>query len=881
MAPDHINAYLLHTDILKAVGIPVKATLPTVTTCPFCQFNSLHVYADARGGAWYYCRGCDFSGDSIELYAKRHSITLKTAIKQLFALKLFTKPVLTPSSADAYAVCAGKRKRLKEFWKSCRLAIRPRSPMPDCLPLIQKFGLSLEWNIRWYREMGKFVGASNRRALSQLIRGASVPARNFMVFPHQDMPGRICSAVLMSVGKSTRVYMHDQFSKVQEDGLYMLESTAPGLPTVYALGDPLMAMYLQRKHLLDSSTPLPIVAWDTCTNTAWDALHAKRIILWDNGLTPRLFEQARRVNGLIAMQPSLGSITAYEYVRRQFGSSSITTVMEHSALPWQTVFKNWILTSHPIDVAEALTSLALTAGEKQQLLGFCLSQAECDKVSEYLGSPNIAASIVYDGMVITERNGQWIMRKVQGGIDTLLSDAIIRLHKVLRYEADNKNYFSGVIEYQGKTIPFTDETSYVEKHTHTWLTNKVLDAGFARPRTNEVWTRKLINVAQSFEEPQTVLVSERVGLDGDSFNFPRFTISSSGMMPKPEFGAAQDVEPAADLEMPQRFTDSEIRTLLNSAVHGPAEFWAVMACIAANALAVQFDTARTCIGLVGRGAVLAGRLASDAYSLLKVNLVNKRWKSYITDKCKHDLPVLLHHEPRHGIWRRVVGWRENGGHSNIIAPLTAPAAACLSVTDNWVFVVGQEDLDDLPGPEACRKLLPLYIAHMQSLAYELPGELLIWYSILDTMRTWIHDLYPEYGDPAPVFERAKTCVREGSPDNVSAQYLRLIDFIIYLGRTKELGFGHAGYDTEQAVMLDDDAGRVRIDVEKVTAIDEKLGAPRWDWPSLVDSMQKAGALSDVDMRLGNIAAIYIAKPIFDARHDRFVDQSVLRESVEE
>lgn len=873
-----LNTYLPHTDILRIAGAAVNSRIPTVSTCPFCGWNSLGVYADGDGGIWYCCRNCEFAGDSVELFARRRRIGLKAALRQLSGLNLFTRPVVDDASVASYLHLAIRRRRIRDFWKSCREALRCRTPAPAHLHLIQHYRLSLDWSADWPQKLGRFIGASTRRLLSSITTDAA-PASNFLVLPYQDVPGRIRGALLAAGRNAGHVWIRETLGGDEEGGLFMLESTAPGTPIVYAVGDPLVALYLQRKHFKDSAMPCPIVAWNEQTACAWASVPGK-IIFWDVRPGLRLFDQARRAGGWIASEPSFGSAAPYEYIRDRFGAGSILSKMQKTARPWAAALKDWILQNNATNVGEMLTALGLTSSEKSDLIEHAASENEQRRLSHYLGSPT-SVSVKIDDATIIERSGRWILREPRKQ-DRTLSDAIIRLKRVLRYETEGKNYLNGVIEYKGRSIPFTDDMDRVRNSTYVWLTDKLMENELSMPTVYRGWARRLIEVAQAFEEPRVITISDRVGLKGETFNFPMFSISGGGFSGRPDSAAASELTPAADLEMPSRIEAEDLLPALNADAAGPSEFWALMSCLVVNTLHERIESdaryvSRRCIGLIGRGANLVRLAVEDAYSLVRVDLSARQWKKLLNPDSRHDLPTVLHHEPGQYLWRRVVTWREAGGHANIITPLPLTSAFCLSLTDNWVFVIGQDDLDELPGVETIRKILPSYIAYLQSMAYELSNELYPWYQILDSMRRWVYDLYPEYGDPEAVFEGAKTKLRIGSPDGQPKAVLRLLDLVIYLSRAKELSVGYVGYNQDEPVMIDQEKGIVRLDIERISSVIEKAGAPRPDWSVLIEEMKSRSMnmVDRVEMRLGSAVALHIAKEDFDVRRGTFSDQSLL------
>lgn len=818
---------------------------------------------------------CDFHGDSIQLYAKLAKISIKDTAYKLLRGNMFTRQVDT-ESIDVYLRKAKERQAVQEFWKDSRRRLSYKSPSSEHLSLLQRFHMALDYNPKWSGGLGRFVGGSTKERVADLFPQMDTPARNYLVLPYQDVPGRICSLLLLAGRRSIFYKVNDWNESTEEGGLYMLETTTPNLPAIYALGDPMLALYMQRKRLLDSNKPLPIVAWNDDTNLAWGSIQAKRLIFWDRKISYRVIEQARRMDGYITTYPSLGSQTVYEFVRDHFGVNSIISGMDEHAKYWIDALVDYMLRSQPIDVADTLSQLALTANERQEVITRCPDKS-IDRIQNYLDAAAVASSIKFDQRIITERNGTWVLRAGQNSPEELLSDAIIRIHKVMRHESEGKNYFSGVIEFEGRSVPFMNTLERVVNNTYDWLVSTVVKAGLGMPNVNKKWKHKLINIAQSFEKPKIIPMAEKVGWDGECFNFPMFAIMNGSFTNKPDV-AYPESTPAADIHLPRRLDPEDIETVVKN-IAGIAEFWALFSCLCANTMAVPFGLftkdVRRSIGLLGSAADLTRHAVESAYSLTRIELSNMHWRRYLKQAGQHDFPLILHHKVSSGLWKRIVSWKQEAD-SNFITPLPIPAAFSISITDDWLFVAGGDEIEDLPSKDFIQKILPMYIARLQANNFELPSENNIWYSILDDLCIWIGDMYPEYGNPSEVFERAKTLVRIGNPDSESNHGARLIHFLIYLSRHQELGISFAGYQSsEDDVVIDTDSNLVRIDIRRISKVADRLGAPAWDWSAIEAKFRGSNSLVSVENSLGQPAALIIRKGEFDKRHTDFVDQSML------
>lgn len=852
------------------MGVPVKHALPTVTGCPLCGKGSLRVYADPRGGAWYSCRACGFNGDSIQIYARSMKIEARDTIRKLVSLNMFTQNV-DVEIINRYARILARRQAVAKFWKGCQDALRHKKPEPRYLEMLQRLRLGLDWSPQWYETLGAYIGGANKQKINKAIGHLVMNSNAVLALPYHDVPGRP-SFVLYTTGRqSESQFLEDTATGAREGGLFMLDSTTPGLPAVYAVGDPLTAIYLQRKQLLDSDRPLPVVAWNDDTCDAWNAVRAKRVILWDKKVDYRLFDQARRAGGMIATEPQLGSRTPYEYVREQFGIGSILSEMERSARPWLVALKEWMLSHSFVDVAEMLTRLSLTKSEKRELLYFC-DDDERLRIGDFIDNPKISNSILYDSYVVTERGHEWYFRPRRGGAEKRLSNVIIRITKALRHEAENKNYYSGVVECEGRTIPFTDPVEDVVNHTFTWLSNILMANNLKPPDISKTWVNRLVGVAQEFEQPKVMSMAERVGFEGDDFAFPMFSISKGVFHPRPDVAFAGAV-PAMDIEIPRRIDPENMHRAVDL-VPGNSEFWALFACIVANTMGERLHgykdcgAARRCIGLIGKPMEIVSHAIESAYALTRVELKRRDWRKYLTETPAHDLPTVVAHRSTGSAYRRLATWLEDG-HRNIITPMSAPMAFSVSITDEWVFAVARDDIEGVPTEALVRKLLPFYIARLQTRDYELPDESNVWRAILEDLRRWIFDVYTEVGDPELTFEKAKTIVRAGSPDGEKHAAKRLLDVVIYMAQTRDLGVNYEGFQKTDDVSIDSDNKVVRIDMTRVNKALSRLSLPEVDWDVVIQDFKDIEARPKVENQLGHPAILYVSKDEFDRRCSRF------------
>src|SRR5688572_20314956 len=100
-----VNRFAAFGQVLPLLELrPPGPALPLAVRCPFCgKTAGLFIYRDVTyGGEWSHCRGCDFSGDMIELAAGVWKLDVRAAAAKLARLGALPAAEVPPAAVTAY-----------------------------------------------------------------------------------------------------------------------------------------------------------------------------------------------------------------------------------------------------------------------------------------------------------------------------------------------------------------------------------------------------------------------------------------------------------------------------------------------------------------------------------------------------------------------------------------------------------------------------------------------------------------------------------------------------------------------------------------------------------------------------------------------------------
>jgi hypothetical protein len=740
--PKDLSRLLTPNRVLAAAGISVKGVLPEVTTCPGCKHEGLAIYMDPTSvdsNRWMYCHHCGFRGDSLELYnlvrrAKDlHEAVVQAGLDDTFNL---SSSEFTPEAVLSYVeYFPTQRKKIDTMWKHFRANLGVKLG-PDLSRRMQNMHLWSTWN---YGQglIGKFMGGGGLKEINKTIGEEVLPKEGFktsLIFNYQDVPGRTIGFQFIGEKDRRFKFFHYNHTPRTEGGLAMLDLLDTFEDTVFAVSDPIVAMHIQRRHLVDFNTPLKIVVFNDSTWSAWESVSARQVVLWAPRIDWRLFHQARLVkNGCITIHPqfhNLDNDTIYSYVIGRPTNVTLQLMAKH-ARPWYDFFIDWATSDKQpeFEVRDAVKQLSFNPRERELLMDNC-PRANRVRLENFLTDiQHDCRSVVVNRNKVFDRPDGWF---TLSGLksEELLLDTPVKLFREIVDTATATTYWHGALRHKFKMIEFVEEVNVIEKNPNAWLRDVLAREGLGIPTFNQVWAKYFIYLVKCFNDPKHVKLSTRMGIqpDGDIL-MPLFKVHE-GQISEEETYLDPKKTPGIGVKQPVK------RAARQEDVVFPART-AVIAGFAATIynwlLALRDEPACPVIfvGPLGSIGNAAARHICKVMSLTKQE-VRYHWRDslYVLDNLKYaGLPTFI--EPQtYGLIRNF----PNPFHKFCLLQAERSESTALACGGPWLRIYApnlRSDSNNLPPVDDMFN----YLIDLQSRQYNLPaGDLMD--ALLEDMAAW-------------------------------------------------------------------------------------------------------------------------------------------------
>jgi len=740
--PKDLSRLLTPNRVLAAAGITVKGVLPEVTTCPGCHHEGLAIYMDPTSvdsNRWMYCHHCGFRGDSLELYnLARRTKDLHDAISQASLDGTFNLEAteFTPEAVVNYVeYFPARRKRTDALWKQFRANLGAKLS-PDLSRRLQTMHLWSTWN---YGQglIGKFMGGGGLKEINKAFGEEVLPKDGFktsLIFNYQDVPGRTIG--FQFVGENNRRFKPIQYNygARSEGGLAMLDLLDTFEDTVFAVSDPIVAMHLQRRHLVDSNQPLKLVVFNDLTWSAWESVSARQVILWAPRTDWRLFHQARLAkNGYITHYPNLRGIdndAIYHYVVTNPTISTMQLMAKH-ARPWYDFFIDWATDAKrpEFEVRDAVKQLSFNPRERELLLDNC-PRASKVRLDNFLTDTqyDVRSVIINRNKVFDRPDGWFTLSSLKS--EELLLDTPVKLFREIVDTATATTYWHGALRHKSKMIEFVEEVGVIEKNPSAWLRDVLAREGLGVPTFNQVWAKHFIYLVKCFNDPKQVKLSTRMGIqpDGDIL-MPLFKVHE-GQVSEEEIYLDPKKTPGIGVKQPVKRAARQEDVVFPTRIAVIAGFAAI---IYNWLLALRDEPACPVIfvGPLGSVGNAAARHICKTMSLTKQE-VRYHWRDslYVLDNLKYaGLPTFI--EPQtYGLIRNF----PNPFHKFCLLQAERSESTALACGGPWLRIYApnlRSDSNNLPPIDDMFN----YLIDLQSRQYNLPGGDLL-DSLLEDMAAW-------------------------------------------------------------------------------------------------------------------------------------------------
>jgi hypothetical protein len=840
-----LSRHLPVASILAAQGIAVKDLTPEVTTCPLCRQGSFSIYADPRtvsASRWLYCPSCGFRGDSVEMYGRLHGIdNLREAIYGAVREGVFNAPLsdIPDEAIDSYVANYPLWRRSHDAkWQ--RMGGLIESLRPEMLRRVQQDHLWGGWTNKYQTRLRRFLGGGTRKELIDLFNDRQLlPKEGFataLAFNFQDVPGRSCAFYFLGTeGQHVLHYLRN--SSRTEGGLAMLDALRPWEGTVYAIGSPLIALQLQRRHLADFDEPRKIVAWNESTDAAWGSVTADRVIFWAPELNVEVFSQARKVaNGYVATRPLLRATldNPYDYLA-DMPTSVVLDLMDRSAQPWAEVFARWITRkdARESDVRAAVARMGLNAHDRQLVLDSTDGYLQT-RLRQLIGEPQTTQATLMGGQTVVNKPDGWYVLYPNRGLE-LVSDATVRITRIRVDTTARRVIWEGVARCQGKEIPFTEDQETIEEAPYKWLQSLLASAGVSATISKR-WGSQLPFMARRFSNPKHEELGTRIGVQHDGrIIFPHLIIADGKFHELAQ--PAADSLPGACVRAPQ----IRMRSSMDSDTLSHSAYLAGVCVYVSNLLStLNSASARACVYAGSPGAAGYAALAKLAEAAGMPRHALPLWRKKENDirPNAHGYPYWVDAPPR-----QLHDYPAARGDRVFVSTSTLEATALCAAGQWWsVWAPGtRTDAEPFPPFDDVMR----YLADLQERDYETEGTGNP-YDILADLSRW----YSRVLNVENVEERVRRVLHEPvvPGDGFVDLYCHLFQSgLVHLDH-RTLGQGAQGVG-KTGIVIDDVGEEVYLSREVLASVVAKLRLPTVDILSATDDLISRKCLRKLDLHL--------------------------------
>jgi hypothetical protein len=712
------------------------------------------------GGQWYHCAECNTAGDMIQLASRAWNLSLEATAMKLIGSG-FELPRELPAITKYIEEHVRPQEALTGLWTQAQTGLA--NPSGELSRLLHRF--NLHCNVPPDRRLagpGSLLGGISTTEVERAFAPAAMdhadehgqqsnPSEHAvfrgagwhdtLAMPFYDLPQRICAFLFIGregeypadfiFRRANRGFRGNQWGRpAVEAGIAMhplaLQESLEWDRTVLALGKPLLALSLQMRHFERSQRPLPIAVWyDSITRkkqhgegqrvrtiNAWEMLGNQPAVFWMPTFCASTVQQAIAVNGLISTvgPRSEGPDHLQEYIWK-YSPRDLVKHLMHSAVEWPNALERSFGTMSSAESERALRKLHAYGADISQISRRCSSTIRPIAAQVFTAAGQRSAKLC-GGPVIIERAGCWYSREGRDGKETLISDGILRMDRLLNHRGERKTYIRGQIEREGKVVEFCEPMERIDRGGLRWMREVLIQRGIGCLSYNPKFQRRLLAIAQLFQESPIADAVTAVGWNerGLQFVLPQFAVCSGGVVGSADNAIFASRPPARCVYPPEDLTSLELDRGATDDDPTPL-FWAVLGCMVANIIAPSCHAVPSGIGLVGEGARTMGEALAAAVGCWVFNVENaKDIRQALAAEHAHGWPVYVRHLGRPQLRTRRLLLRGKSVRRNILTPLNLKEALEVMESGGWQVVRGDT-------PVACpdsllsyaRKFVPAYL----------------------------------------------------------------------------------------------------------------------------------------------------------------------------
>lgn len=745
--------------VLSAVGVrSVSQALPATVSCPVCNGRMLIFPDVTTAGQWHYCFGCEEgnnAGDMLQLASRKWQLSSAATVARL----LRTGVRLDWAADREEAVAAyekhyvRRQNKLQKLWQRSRgNGIRKG----EGRSLLRKFGFgttgqSLVAGEAWDNGPGKLAGFTNANDINRAVFGnlprfkekATASAifkgrrwDNVLFFPYYSLPGKIHAMLIvgreMDRDEDTVFYTVGPVGvKTQEAGLWYHPDVLSSNKPIIMFPDPAVPIrtYI-RNYLLQQQIP-SMGAWHAdlthrTSREAWYTFRGRKVVFWTDTHDAEVFIQAIRADGYIYSSQvehacEEGWMKYRTHWKNYHAHDPAFKTMAKKSVHWTAALSDHFATLEDNDVEDFLRKMQDAGEDVERVLRRCYP-SQRDRCLSIMAGSRGNRFVLLDGKNVEERETGWYVTNKQGR-EELVSDAILRIDKVLSQPKSGKALVRGNILYDGKTVPFCVDQEELERNPFKWMRNHLIHQQVGLIAFNPSWKHRVMQLATRFHAPKLAVGLEAVGWNAAEacFDLPSYRIKSFGEIESNEGADVDNHTPAIDLLEPIDLAPTDFGQMLKRK-HKNAVFWAAWVAAAANILAPAMGREPQGTLLVGMAAKTGAAAALDALNARDFSLA------------KHSAEFVMEQAQTHS-WpcgasvsgaikaARIDKILDSDTSGNIMLPVSWYQCMARMIAGGWNCLVNQQSFEfDRDMGRTCRYMLPAYLQYLMKNQLHMAGD---------------------------------------------------------------------------------------------------------------------------------------------------------------
>jgi len=540
-----IHAVINYEKLAPILGFEPTSKLSNFLRCPYCSSYTWSIYQDNCSlEQWHRCANCKKTGTLLAMAADQLGLTETEVISHVSQHYDYS---FKEEDLNLFVKAEAKSRSFYTLWERAS----------NSLPEMSKEHLGLLTGLNWnyFRHLdterikegpGKLLGVSNSTALDVFLklRGFS-KSQPVIVVPYFSSFQRIkgFQVITPRFNQFKECLISSQrVSKLDEGlaGLLLLDKFESDTVLMTSMLDNMVQ--LQMKNFQSNVLPLPILSWKLpykpTQRPHWEILAGKKLCFWERKPTAAILYHAMYNNGYCSfMGPykDKNSIRSEQWIDwlNHRPAISIYQCLLRNMVPVDKAIKTWLEYAS----REEKTRLLLDAEQFDSSV-LKLVQSKLNSKSYVIPAKKVTTSLINTNnplsskgsVTIIEREGKWF-----DNTGALRFGAIMRIEYLVAYPNGDKNYV-GYVQHKETKYPFTVK---VEEAKLLWLKKFLADnAIHSLADPIDIYSSRNFSpfeVALRLHEPEVVQGVDRIGWDGQGFQFKNCRLIAGEATEIPEF----------------------------------------------------------------------------------------------------------------------------------------------------------------------------------------------------------------------------------------------------------------------------------------------------------------------------------------------------------